>query len=149
MGKFKVRDHDVFYLSYDEPNAEKNYADICNKIPWVKRVHGVKGSDAAHKACAEAAETERFTTVDGDNIINPKWLDVEIEFDLNTYNPKKEVHDTSVLETYATGKKVKPRGTGKVSDPYEGYSPDLKADDYAKGGLASYDNYLPDIEDIE
>ena len=84
MDKFRVRDHDVFYLSYDEPNAEKNYADICNKIPWVKRVHGVKGSDAAHKACAERAETERFTTVDGDNIINPKWLDVEIEFDMDT-----------------------------------------------------------------
>ena len=61
--KFLVREHDIFYLSYDEPNAEKNYADICNKIPWVKRVHGVKGSDAAHKACAERAETERFTTV--------------------------------------------------------------------------------------
>jgi|TARA_B100000745_G_scaffold241325_2_gene163768 hypothetical protein len=82
--KFYVRDHDVFYLSYDEPNAEKNYADICNKIPWVKRVHGVEGSDAAHKACAEQTETERFTTVDGDNIINPKWLDVEIEFDEKT-----------------------------------------------------------------
>ena len=81
--RFRVRDHDVFYLSYDEPNAEKNYADICNKIPWVKRVHGVKGSDAAHKACAMASETERFTTVDGDNIINPKWLDVEIEFDMD------------------------------------------------------------------
>ena len=61
--KFLVRDHDIFYLSYDEPNAEKNYADICNKVPWVKRVHGVKGSDAAHKACAERAETERFTTM--------------------------------------------------------------------------------------
>ena len=82
--KFLVRDHDIFYLSYDEPNAEKNYADICNKIPWVKRVHGVKGSDAAHKACAERAETERFTTVDGDNIINPEWLDVEIDFDPDT-----------------------------------------------------------------
>jgi hypothetical protein len=62
--------------------------------------------------------------------------DSEIEFDIMDYNPKNEVHDTSVLETYATGKKVKPRGTGKVYDPYEGYSPDLKADDYAKGGLA-------------
>ena len=66
--KFLVRDHDIFYLSYDEPNAEKNYADICNKIPWVKRVHGVKGSDAAHKACAERAETERFEARSGNLI---------------------------------------------------------------------------------
>jgi len=63
--------------------------------------------------------------------------DSEIEFDISTYNPKAEVHDTSVLESYATGKKVKSRGTGEVYDPYEGYSPDLKADDYAKGGRVS------------
>ena len=63
--------------------------------------------------------------------------DSEIEFDIMDYNPKAEVHDTSVLESYATGKKVKSRGTGEVYDPYEGYSPDLKADDYAKGGRVS------------
>ena len=64
--------------------------------------------------------------------------DSEIEFDISTYNPKAEVHNTSVLESYATGKKVTPRGTGKIHDPYEGYSPDLKDPDieYAKGGLA-------------
>ena len=61
--------------------------------------------------------------------------DSEIEFDISTYNPKAEVHDTSVLESYATGKKVKSRGSGEVPDPYEGYSPDLKADK-AEGGLA-------------
>ena len=68
----------------------------------------------------------------------PDTKDVEMEFDIVDYNLKNEVHDTSVLETYATGKKVKPRGTGKVYDPYEGYSPDLKDPDidYAKGGLA-------------
>ena len=25
---FKVVDYDIIYLSYDEPNAEKNYADL-------------------------------------------------------------------------------------------------------------------------
>jgi len=83
------------------------------------------------------------------NQVGPDTKDVEIEFNINTYNPKNEVHNTSVLESYATGKKVKSRGTGEVFDPWEGYSPDLKADDYAKGGSVDYDNYLPDIEDIE
>ena len=64
------------------------------------------------------------------------YEDAELDFDMVNYNPKKEVHDTSVLESYATGKKIKNRGTKEVPDPYEGYSPDLKADDYAKGGLA-------------
>lgn len=81
--KFRVLDYDIIYLSYDEPNAEKNYADLCKKIPWAKRVHGVKGSDAAHKACAEISETDRFITVDGDNIVNTEFL--SREFDLTNH----------------------------------------------------------------
>lgn len=83
MGKFRVLDYDIIYLSYDEPNAEKNYADLCKKIPWAKRVHGVKGSDAAHKACAKLSETDRFITVDGDNIISQEFLTKEFDFDEN------------------------------------------------------------------
>ena len=82
--KFRVADYDVIYLSYDEPNAEKNYADLLTKVPWAKRVHGVKGSDAAHKACAELSETERFITVDGDNIIRQEFINQEIDFDEHT-----------------------------------------------------------------
>ena len=79
--KFRVLDYDIIYLSYDEPNAEENYADLCSKIPWAKRVHGVEGSDAAHKACAELSETDRFVTVDGDNKIIPEFLTQEIDFE--------------------------------------------------------------------
>ena len=78
---FKVTDYDIIYLSYDEPNAEKNYADLCKKVPWAKRVHGVEGSDAAHKACAKLSETDRFITVDADNIVNEKFINQEINFD--------------------------------------------------------------------
>ena len=77
----KIIDQDIVFLSYDEPNAEKNYADLVKKVPWAKRVHGVKGSDAAHKACAALSETEYFVTVDADNIVNPKFLEVEIDLD--------------------------------------------------------------------
>jgi hypothetical protein len=75
----KIIEQDIIFLSYDEPNAEKNYADLCTKVPWAKRVHGVKGSDAAHKACAAQSETEYFVTVDADNIVDPKFLEVEID----------------------------------------------------------------------
>ena len=81
MTKIKIIDQDIVFLSYDEPNAEKNYADLCSKLPWAKRVHGVKGSDAAHKACAAKSETEYFVTVDADNIIDPNFLKVEIDLD--------------------------------------------------------------------
>jgi len=81
MNKIRIAEQDIIFLSYDEPNAEKNYADLCQKIPWAKRVHGVKGSDAAHKACADLSETDYFVTVDGDNIVNPDFFNVEINLD--------------------------------------------------------------------
>jgi hypothetical protein len=80
---FRVIDTDIIYLSYDEPNAEQNYADLCKKVPWAKRVHGVKGSDSAHKACAKLSETDRFITVDGDNRIRNDFLSQTIDFDAN------------------------------------------------------------------
>lgn len=79
--KIKVIDQDIVFLSYDEPNAEKNYADLIKKVPWAKRVHGVKGSDAAHKACAAKSETEYFVTVDADNIVDSKFFQVEVDLD--------------------------------------------------------------------
>jgi len=81
MAKIKVIDQDVVFLSYDEPNAEKNYADLCSKLPWAKRVHGVEGSDAAHKACADISETEYFITVDADNIVDPAFFQQEVDYE--------------------------------------------------------------------
>jgi nicotinamide riboside kinase len=72
--QFKILEHDVVFLSYDEPNAEKNYADLLTKCPWAKRVHGVEGSDSAHKACAELAQTERVIIIDADNIVDLVWV---------------------------------------------------------------------------
>ena len=43
--KTKVLDLDFVFISYKEPNCEENYADLLNKVPWAKRVHGVKGFD--------------------------------------------------------------------------------------------------------
>lgn len=59
----------VVFLSFDEPNADAHHGHLYNNHPrkdLVKRVHGVKGFDAAHKAAAAAAGTERFFTVDAD-----------------------------------------------------------------------------------
>jgi len=80
MTTIKVTDYDIIYLSYDEPNCETNWRDLQSKWPKAQRVHGVKGSDAAHKACANLAQTDRFVTVDGDNIIRENFLDTEWTF---------------------------------------------------------------------
>lgn len=72
---------DVVFISYDEDNYEENYADLCDKVPWAKHVHGVEGSDAAHKAAAELSETDRFISVDADNKVDPSFFDMEMDFD--------------------------------------------------------------------
>ena len=69
MNTVKILDCDVIFLSYDEPNAEENYQRLLEFIPWSQRIHGVKGSDAAHKACARLSSTERVVIVDGDNFM--------------------------------------------------------------------------------
>lgn len=84
----KILEFDVIFLSYDEPNADVHYADLCDKVPWAKRVHGVKGSDHAHKAAAEKSETDWFITVDADNIVDPKFFSL----DLDMSNPKIQVY---------------------------------------------------------
>jgi hypothetical protein len=75
----EVNEFDVIFLSYDEPNAEALYADLVNKVPWAKRVHGIKGFDTAHRACAHASETDFFVTVDGDNIIHEDFMSVKVD----------------------------------------------------------------------
>lgn len=88
MKKITVNEYDVIYISYDEPNADRNYAALCAKIPWAKRIHGVKGSDAAHKAAAKLSDTDRFITVDGDNVLTGKFLNqvIEVPEDVNFDN---------------------------------------------------------------
>lgn len=68
---FNPNAYDIVFLSYDEPNADENYQHLLSIKPKAKRVHGVKGSDAAHKACAELATTDRVVIIDGDNKVLP------------------------------------------------------------------------------
>jgi hypothetical protein len=80
MNTIKILDYDVIFLSYDEPNAEENHDKLLEFIPWAQRIHGVKGSDAAHKACAKLATTDRVVIVDGDNfMVTDNFLKQTIE----------------------------------------------------------------------
>ena len=81
-----IADLDCIYLSYDEPNKEKNWLKIKQMIPWAVRVDGVKGSDAAHKAAADASTTDRFILIDGDNIPDGSFFDQYLTLTDNTAN---------------------------------------------------------------
>jgi len=76
-----IADLDVVYLSYDEPQKEEFWIKIQNMVPWAVRVDGVKGSDAAHKAAANASTTDRFVLIDGDNLPDPEFFNLQLELD--------------------------------------------------------------------
>jgi hypothetical protein len=80
-----IADLDCIYLSYDEPNKEEFWVKIRNMVPWATRVDGVKGSDAAHKAAAEASTTERFILIDGDNLPDPAFFNQTLSFPTDQY----------------------------------------------------------------
>lgn len=76
-----IADLDVIYLTYDEPNKEQNWIKIQNMVPWAVRVDGIKGSDAAHKAAADASGTDRFVLIDGDNLPDPAFFNLQLRLD--------------------------------------------------------------------
>ena len=80
MTKIDIADLDCIYLSYDEPQKEEFWVRIRNLVPWAKRVDGIKGSDAAHKAAANASDTERFILIDGDNLPDEKFFNLTLAF---------------------------------------------------------------------
>lgn len=75
-----VADLSIIYLSYDEPQKEEFWLKIKNMVPWAKRVDSVKGSDAAHKAAGEMSDTERFILIDGDNMPDEEFFNMQLDF---------------------------------------------------------------------
>lgn len=85
MKQIDIADLDCIYLTYDEPEKEQYWVRIKNMVPWAKRVDGVFGSDAAHKAAALASDTERFILIDGDNLPDPAFFNQTLSFPTPEY----------------------------------------------------------------
>lgn len=58
--------YDIIFISYNEPNAEENFARLKTRFPRTKRIDGVKGIHQAHIAAAKKSFTRMFWVVDGD-----------------------------------------------------------------------------------
>jgi len=102
-----IRDLDCFFLSYDEPDADSNFNSLVasSSLP-LRRIHGVKGFDAAHKAAANASTTERFITIDADTTeIDPNFWNINLPEhvlrSINTYHFK--AFCPSTLLVYGNG----------------------------------------------
>lgn len=73
-----IADLDCVFLTYNEPEKEEFWVKIQNMVPWAVRVDGVKGSDTAHKAAADASNTDRFILIDGDNMPDPEFFNQQL-----------------------------------------------------------------------
>jgi hypothetical protein len=86
MVTINLKDYDVVYISYDEPDAEENWEDLLKWVPNAKRVHGVKGIASAHMAAGRLSTTEKTITIDGDNKLYRDLLSHSFEIDDPYYN---------------------------------------------------------------
>lgn len=63
----RLKQYDIIFISYNEPNADANWQRLLAKYPRAQRVDGVKGIHQAHICAAELATTPMFWVVDGDS----------------------------------------------------------------------------------
>jgi hypothetical protein len=104
---FNPNNYSVIFLSYDEPNADENYQHLLSLKPDAMRVHGVKGSDNAHKECARLSKTKNVIIVDGDNYVNPDFfhntIDLAHGIDLDTSVLSFSAYNTINGNQYGNG----------------------------------------------
>jgi hypothetical protein len=79
---------EIFFISYQEPNADENWTKLKSKFPIAQRIHGVKGIHQAHIAAAKQSFTKMFYVVDGDSVIAD---DFNFNYELNKLE-KGHVH---------------------------------------------------------
>jgi hypothetical protein len=65
---------DIFFVSYNEPNADANWKLLSDRFPTAKRVHGIKGIDNAHRHCAVNSTSGMFWTVDADTVVHDTFM---------------------------------------------------------------------------
>jgi hypothetical protein len=97
FGLFYKKIYDVFFLSYKEKTAEKNYQELLKKYPYARRVKDVKGIFNAHLQAAVDSSTDFFWVVDADaEILDDFNFDYEVpswDFDVvHIWNSENKVN---------------------------------------------------------
>jgi hypothetical protein len=138
-----VVDLDCIYLSYDEPQKEEFWLKIRNMVPYAKRVDGVKGSDAAHKAAAEASDTERFILIDGDNMPDENFFNLQLDFTDKESNFEKAQFCWKAINVI-NGLRY---GNGGMSSWTKEYVMNMKTHETSKGDHATQVDFCLDSAD--
>jgi cellulose synthase/poly-beta-1,6-N-acetylglucosamine synthase-like glycosyltransferase len=91
---FETKNYPVVFLSYNEPNYKRNLDILLSIRPDTLHVHGIKGSDAAHKNVAKTVfesypNSTHVIVVDGDNEIHNDFFEyrtiISDSIDLNKH----------------------------------------------------------------
>lgn len=89
---------DIFFLSYMETNADRNWEKLKSRFPETQRLHGINGVKNAHRKIAEAASSPYFFVVDGDNDVHedfkflaPETLQREALYVWRALNPVNDL----------------------------------------------------------
>lgn len=64
---------DIVFISYDEPQADENYAILQQRFPQAKRVHGVEGMEHALRRAAEISRTPWFYATFAKTRLHEDW----------------------------------------------------------------------------
>lgn len=64
---------DIIFISYDEPNADANWAILSAKFPQARRLHGVEGMERALLKAAEMSRTKWYYAVFAKTELHPDF----------------------------------------------------------------------------
>jgi hypothetical protein len=105
-----VNQHDVVYLSYNEKFADNNYQKLLEKVPYAKRVNGIKGIFEAHQYASTVVDTDMFYVVDADaEIVKDFNFDYYAPiWDISTVHVWKSINSVNELEYGYGGVKLFP-----------------------------------------
>jgi hypothetical protein len=110
--------YDIIFISYNEPQADENFARLKARFPYAQRVQGIKGIHQAHIAAAKKAFTKMFWVVDADaQILDTFNFDhVVSEYDLENVHVWRSMNPINDLEYGYGGVKLLPKSLTQNMD---------------------------------
>ena len=103
--------YDIIFISYNEPNADANFARLKERFPYSQRVDGVQGIHQAHMVAAKKSFTKMFWVVDADAVIldSFNFNYVVPEYDLENVHVWRSRNPVNGLEYGYGGVKLLPK----------------------------------------
>jgi hypothetical protein len=133
--------YDIIFISYNEPQADENFARLKARFPYAQRVQGIKGIHQAHIAAAKKAFTKMFWVVDADaQILDTFNFDHAVsEYDLENVHVWRSINPINDLEYGYGGVKLLPKSLTQNMDTSK---PDMTT------SISSLFKAMPEISNI-